>query len=222
MTEIDRSMVRPAPSNTRTAPDPVAGEPAPDPMGTMAEVRLYWIPLGAGQHVVRASGWVFEALIAWAQRRRRCALYHSALAVTVPDGRSVIEMTPTPDRHGERRGVVASGPVGTRWAGHLRLFRYEVHRWHGGTIPDEAEATATVDVSVDEACARRILDLVPSVPTPTWGRDELDAGEMWNSNSVTSWLLERGGIETTHLAPPNGGRAPGWDAGRVVAARSRP
>ena len=32
--------------------------------------------------------------------------------------------------------------------------------------------------------ARRLLDLVATVPTPVWGRDELDAGEMWNSNSV--------------------------------------
>jgi hypothetical protein len=52
-----------------------------------------------------------------------------------------------------------------------------------------------------------------------WGRDELDAGEMWNSNSVISWLLRRGGIDTTVVGPPPRGRAPGWSAGLVVAAR---
>jgi hypothetical protein len=59
---------------------------------------------------------------------------------------------------------------------------------------------------------------VPTVPTPVWGRDEFGAGEMWNSNSVTAWLLARAGIDTTDLAPPNGGRAPGWNAGLVVAS----
>ncbi len=43
---------------------------------------------------------------------------------------------------------------------------------------------------------------------------------MWNSNSVTSWILRSGGVDTTLLAPPNGGRAPGWDAGLVVAGRT--
>jgi hypothetical protein len=184
-----------------------------------AAVDLYWIPLGAGERVARASGKVFEALSAVVQRRRPCDLYHSALAVGVPEGRFVIEMTPIPDLDGEQRGVVAEGPVGTKWAGRFRLFRYEIRRWREGVIPDESEATSTVRVIVDLACAQRILGLVPSVPTPVWGRDELDAGEMWNSNSVTSWLLSRGEVDLTQIEPPNGGRAPGWSAGLVVAAR---
>ena len=68
--------------------------------------------------------------------------------------------------------------------------------------------------------ARRLIELVPTVPTPTWGRDELSTGEMWNSNSVTSWLLARSGVEVGGLGPPDGGRGPGWDAGLAVAARS--
>jgi hypothetical protein len=185
----------------------------------MCEVELLWIPLGVGQHVVRVSGRAFEALMAFVQRRPACALYHSALVVTVPDGRYVIEMTPVPDKHGENRGVVAGGAVGSTWLGKLRVFRYEIHRWHDGVIPDIDHAIAAMTLQLDFADARRLLDLVPSVPTPVWGRDELDAGEMWNSNSVTSWILHRSGIDTTPLAPPNGGRAPGWDAGLAVAAR---
>jgi hypothetical protein len=43
---------------------------------------------------------------------------------------------------------------------------------------------------------------------------------MWNSNSLIAWLLVRaGGIEVDELAPPPGGRAPGWTAGLVVAER---
>ncbi len=101
---------------------------------------LYWIPLGAGAHVVRLSGRLFEGAAATISRRPRCDLYHSALVVVLPEGRYTIEMTPVPDAEGERRGVVAEGAVGTRAAGRLRLFRYEVRRWPGGCIPDAAEA----------------------------------------------------------------------------------
>ena len=180
-------------------------------------MTLSWIPLGAGHHVVRASGRVFEALCAAVQRRHAQALYHSALEIIVPDGRFAIEMAPIPDTHGHSRGVVAEGPVGTSWAGRFRVFRYEIRRWRNGVIPDAQHATSTVVVGVDVAGAERLLDLVPSVPTAVWGRDELDAGEMWNSNSVTSWLLARSRFDTSHLVPPAGGRAPGWRAGLIVA-----
>ena len=186
----------------------------------MCTVELLWIPLGAGQHVVRLSGRAFEALIARVQHRPVCDLYHSALVVTVANSRYVIEMTPIPDRHGDQRGVVAEGAVGSAWLGKLRVFRYEIHCWNDGVIPDADQATATTTLQSAPADAQRLLDLVPEVPTPVWGRDELDTGEMWNSNSVTSWILHRGGVDTTQLAPPNGGRAPGWNAGLVVAART--
>jgi len=54
---------------------------------TSVTVELLWIPLGAGQHVVRISGRVFETLAALVARRPACDLYHSALVVTVPEGR---------------------------------------------------------------------------------------------------------------------------------------
>ena len=186
----------------------------------MCTVELLWIPLGAGQHVVRLSGRAFEALTAFVQHRQARDLYHSALVVTVADGRYVIEMTPIADRHGDQRGVVAEGAVGAAWLGKLRVFRYEIHCWNNGVIPDADQATASTTLQLAPADAQRLLDLVPEVPTPVWGRDEHNAGEMWNSNSVTSWILHRGGVDTTQLAPPDGGRAPGWNAGLVVAARN--
>ena len=183
-------------------------------------VDLYWIPLGAGAHVVRGSGRVFEFLAALFQRRPRCDLYHSALEIRVPEDRFVIEQTPVPDLHGERRGVVAGGSVGIRWAGRFRLFRYEIRCWRQGRIPDADEAIGSpVRLTSDLDAARRIVDLLPSIPTPTWGRDELDTGEMWNSNSVISWVVTRSAIDLARVHPPSGGRAPGWDAGRVVGAR---
>jgi hypothetical protein len=185
-----------------------------------ASVDLYWIPLGAGAHVVRLSGKVFEAISAFVHRRARCDLYHSALIVRVPEGHFVIEQAPVIDANGERRGVVAEGAVGTKWAGRFRLFRYEIRRWRDGRIPDANEAIASpVRLTNDLVLAESILSLLPSIPTPVWGRDELGAGEMWNSNSVVSWALTRGGVDIANVHPPSGGRAPGWHAGRVRAAR---
>jgi hypothetical protein len=184
-------------------------------------VDLYWIPLGAGAHVVRISGGIYETIAARIHRRARFDLYHSALIVTTVGGSFAVEMTPIADDRGPQdRGVVAEGPVGVRWAGMFRIFRYEIHRWRGGVIPDLAQAVGSpVRVTDDAALAQRVLDLVPLVPTPTWGRDELRAGDMWNSNSVVAWLLARAGLESAAGRPPPGGRAPGWDAG-IVAARS--
>jgi hypothetical protein len=168
---------------------------------------------------VRLNGRVFEAVAARLERRGPLDLYHSALEVQVPDGRFVIEMAPVRDGDGAARGVVAEGAVGSRLARRSRIFRYEIRRWRGGAIPDVEEAVASpVRLSSDPVVAGRVLELVPAVPTPVWGRDELDAGEMWNSNSLISWLLVGAGLDAAAIGPPRGGRAPGWSAG-VVAAR---
>ena len=184
-----------------------------------AGVYLYWIPLGAGAHVVRVCGKMFETLSAGIQRRRPCDLYHSALEVVVAQDRFIIEVTPIPAGDAGDRGVVGEGPVGDRLLGRFRLFRYEIRRWPHGVIPDVSYAVDVARVA-DAETAERILDLVPSVPTLVWGRDELGAGDMWNSNSVTSWLLARAGVDVSQLGPPVGGRAPGWDAGLVAAHRT--
>lgn len=182
-------------------------------------IDLYWLPLGAGGHSVRLNGLVFEAIASRLQHRDRAELYHSGLEVYVPEGRFVIEQAPAWGESGER-GVVAEGPVGTHAAGRFRLFRYEVRRWRDGVIPDVAEAVDSPQRLSDEPeRARRLLQLVPDVPTPVWGRDELGAGEMWNSNSIISWLIARTGLDVESIRPPAGGRAPGWRAGIVLAHR---
>jgi hypothetical protein len=118
--------------------------------------------------------------------------------------------------------VVATGAVGSRYVGWLRLFRYEVRCWRRGSIADLGEAVgAPRRLTSDPQVARRLLDLVTTVPRPVWGRDELKAGEMWNSNSVAAWLIASAGLHTDQLQPPSGGRAPGWLAGLEVARRSR-
>jgi hypothetical protein len=187
---------------------------------TESGIDLYWLPLGAGGHSVRLNGRIFEAIVARHERRSACDLYHSALEVRTPEGCFVIEQAPLGAEPATNRGVVAHGDVGARWAGRLRVFRYEVRRWRNGVIPDIGEAVDSPQrLSDDPRQAGHLLDLVPLVPTPVWGRDELGTGEMWNSNSVISWLLARSGMPTEGIRPPQNGRAHGWDAGLVVARR---
>lgn len=197
--------------------------PTPPVESTNPAVDLYWIPLGAGSRIVETSGRLFEAFSAMLGRRERCDLYHTALRISVAGGCFSIEQAPVPDEDGRARGVVAVGPVGTRPAGRLRMFRYEVRCWRDGIIPDLAEAVdSPIRLATDEDTARRILDLLPAVPTPVWGRDELSTGEMWNSNSVIAWVLTRSGVDLDSVEPPRHGRAPGWGAGRIVAEAAEP
>jgi len=195
------------------------------PDGTpAATIDLYWIPLGAGgAGFVRLNGRVYEAIQARRERRGRLDLYHTALELRVAEGSFIVENAwPSPDPDVASRGVVVEGPVFSRQLARLRLFRYEVRRWRNGVIPDVGEAVSSPQhLSSDPGQARRLLDLVASVPALMWGRDELGAGEMWNSNSVISWLLTRTGLPTKSIRPPAGGRAPGWEAGIVAALRQQ-
>ncbi len=190
---------------------------------TSSAVDLIWLPLGAGDNtgLVRRCGRAFEALSAYRQRRGRNDLYHSALEVHLDGQRYAIEMTPAWGMPAEAdRGVVGTGPVVLARLGRLRLFRYEIHAWVNGLIVDAGEAVgAPQRLSTDREHARSILELLPEFPTRTWGRDEQGTGDMWNSNSLTSWLLARSGHYGADIRPPENGRAPGWLAGLTVAGR---
>ncbi|MDA0163263.1 hypothetical protein OM076_23515 [Solirubrobacter ginsenosidimutans] len=193
---------------------------APDVV--LAAVDLYWIPLGAGGHSVRFNGQVFEAIDAARRRRRRRDLYHAAIVVQLDGDRYTIEVAPSPDADSASRGVVGTGAVGSRHLGALRVFRYEIRRWRNGSIPDLGAAVGGPRrLTTDPEVARRLLGLVAEVPRPVWGRDELKAGEMWNSNSVGAWLISSAGLAADGLRPPPRGRAPGWHAGLEVARRDR-
>jgi hypothetical protein len=185
-----------------------------------ARVNLFWLPLGAGDHCVHWNGRVYEVVVARHERRPVRELYHSALEVELGNDRFVIESAPAWGSKDSDRGVVCEGPVGLVWLGHSRFFRYEVRRWRNGTIPDASAAVGgPLQVSTVRSQVEQMLELVPSFPTATWGRDELRTGEMWNSNSLTAWLLAGSRHGTDQLQPPANGRAPGWSAGLVVAAR---
>jgi hypothetical protein len=207
----------------------VAFQPEPTdapvvPAGSQASIELYWLPLGAGGWFVRLNGRIWEAIHAYWERRRPLDLYHTALVVRVPEGRFVVENCwPIPDGDGASRGVLVEGPVGSRRLGRWRGLRYEVRRWPDGVIADANEAVASPQrLSQDPVVAHRLLALVGCLPNPVWGRDELQTGEMWNSNSVIAWLLTQSGLPTEAIRPPADGRVPGWQAGLVVARRQQP
>jgi hypothetical protein len=186
----------------------------------VAWVDLYWIPLGAGAAVpiVRWNGVLFETVAAKLEGRAVRDLFHAGLEVGIGEDRYVIEMAPAWGAGSAGAQVVGVGPVGTRWLGRSRFFRYQVRCWRDGIIPDLAYAVDSPRRVIDGADqARRLLDLAPQFPTATWGRDEMHTGDMWNSNSLVAWLLAGCGVDTSVIQPPAGGRAPGWNAGLVVA-----
>ena len=169
---------------------------------------------------MRVNGLVYEAFAAWHGRRERRDLYHSALILTTDRTEYTVEMTPIRAADGPVRGVVAEGPVGSALLRRFKLFRYEVRVWASGVIPDIDEAVDSPQLLSEElAVAQRMLDLAPQIPPLVWGRDELHTGEMWNSNSLISWLVVRSGLDVDAVRMPANGRAPGWDAGIVVARR---
>jgi hypothetical protein len=186
-------------------------------------VELFWLPLGAGGFVVRRICLWYEARAARRDRRPAQPLFHSALRVTVGGSSYIVEMAPVWNLSVPQRGVVAEGAVGHGRLGRWRAFRYEVRCWAGGRIPDVAEAIdSPLRVADDTSAAVRVLELVPLVPPLTWGRDELQLGEMWNSNSLVAWLLAGSDIDVADVRPPLGGRAPGWEAGLRLAHRDQP
>ena len=73
------------------------------------------------------------------------------------------------------------------------------------TIPDLGHPVGRVPLSEDSEAVRHVVELVRTVPTPVWGL-------RWNSNSMVAWVLTRAGL-AEGIAPPSGGRAPGWGAG---------
>jgi hypothetical protein len=182
-------------------------------------VELLWLPLGARGHSVRVGGKVYETVAALLGRRQMRDIYHSVLNVRVPEGRFVIEMGPVADVNGARRGVVVEGPVASVLAGRFRIFRYEVRCWRDGITAYDYAVDSPRRITDDPRQAERLLELVRDVPALTWGRDQLRTGEMWSCNSLTSWLLTRSGLCEDSIRPPDGGRAPGWTAGAVIARR---
>ena len=181
---------------------------------------LFWLPLGAGGHFVRWNGRAYERIAAHREHRAAVDLYHCGLMLHLDDITYAVEMGPVWNISDADRGVVCEGPVGTKWLGRFRAFRYEMRCWPQGHIPDVAEAVdSPVRTTEDRSRVAAVFEVLSDTPALTWGRDELRTGEMWNSNSVVAWALARTGHDMHSIVPPRGGRAPGWGAGLKLAGR---
>lgn len=185
-------------------------------------VELWWLPVGAGGHlVIHTSRW-WELFQARREHRSPEPLFHAALELFVDDARYVIELAPAWGQPARPHAIVATGPVGLRRLGRLRLFRYEVRCWPDGILPDREYAVdSPTTFPLTQASARVLLESLPGVPTLTWGRAVTPTGDMWNSNSLVSWLLTTVGVDAARLAPPTPARAPGWAAGIALAQTAR-
>lgn len=186
----------------------------------MARAELWWIPVGAGGHVTRHTSRWWELFQAHRDHRSPQPLFHTALEIFVDETRYLIEMTPAWGQPAGPRGVIITGPVGLRSLGKWRIFRYEVRCWPHGVLPDKTYAVESpVPLQLTRDQALGLLRRISSLPCHVWGKDSFGIGDMWNSNSLISWLLETTGIDASQIRPPVGGRAPGWAAG-VFAART--
>ncbi|KAA9135804.1 hypothetical protein [Microbacterium caowuchunii] len=182
-------------------------------------VLLWWVPVGAGGHIVIHTSRWWELLQARRQRRAPQPLFHAALEVFHGGTRHLIEMTPAWGTPSVPHGVVATGSVGAKWLAQSRLFRYEVRCWADGILPDREWAVDS-PIAFAVSDAHTLLSRVSAVPRLIWGRDELGCGDMWTSNSLVAWLLQTTAIDAAQVRPPRHGSAPGWAAG-IVAARMR-
>ncbi len=180
-------------------------------------VDIYWMPVAAGT-ASRIRLWslaAWEACDAFVHRRKRAALYHSALKVRTPAAEDfTIELTPVFGF--EPVPPAMTGPVGFRGADRFRLFRYQMRCIRAAQLPDEEWAVSQARLSEDPVVAERIIAAAAEVPPLTWGRRTKGTTEMWTSDSAISWLLRRVGLDAGSVKIPEGGRAPGWRAGLEV------
>jgi hypothetical protein len=196
-----------------------AGEPGKTGRVSESFVDLLWIPVAAGTpRAQQMSLALWEAIMAAASRRRRATLYHPAMKVGLDGVTYTMELTPV--FVGEPSVPAMTGPVGFRGADRFRFFRYQLRCFEADMLPDEEWAPGPpIRLAGNRDLAQRMLDLAPAVPPYVWGRRVNGTSEMWTSASVVSWMLMQAGIDARSIAIPEGGRAPGWDAGIEVAER---
>ena len=185
-----------------------------------AWVDLYWLPLGAGGHVVRWNGRVYEWWSARREHRAAADLYHCGLMVCLDGVTYAVEMGPVWNVSDAGRGVVAEGPVGATWLGRFRAFRYEVRCWPGGRIPDVAEAVESPVRANAQATAELEFHISPA---PSSSLPQVRTGISRNIASTAATVAGSEVVRTGHdmdtVVPPQGGRAPGWTSGLVLAHR---
>jgi hypothetical protein len=183
-------------------------------------LELSWIPVGAGTTFQRLSLVLYEVIASRLARRPRATLVHAGLTGALQGRPFTIELMPAPAGPNGRGEV--SGPVGVRWAGRFRLFRYQVCVLDAAALPDQQWAIVpALRLAEGPETIRRVLSLTRQVPAHTWGRRAPGHREMWTSDSCVSWILARAAIDLSSVAPPERCVAPGWSAGLLEERRAR-
>jgi hypothetical protein len=179
---------------------------------------LLWIPVGAGTRFQRLTLNVYERLWAKLARRPRSTLVHAGLKLACGGQRFTVELMPAPRGRADHGEV--TGPVGLRWLGRLRWFRYQVCVFERAALPDEQWVVGSpIVVASGTEAVSRLVALAKEVPAHTWGRRAPGAAEMWTSDSAISWMLVKAGLDPGACAPPSECIAPGWSAGIFEARR---
>ena len=197
---------------------------------------LYWLPLGAGGHSVRVQ----RPHLRGGGRSPRCAA--AAPSVTTSTTRRSTGDDagghPTQSRWSAAKalvsaeaadhGAVAGGargqpPARPLGAVSIRDPLLSVAA-RSQTSRRRLRAPAAADRRPCSCSGGSVLELVPlrsDLRSGGWTRSQ--TGEMWNSNSLVSWLLvsHRPDVGRADRLPV-GGRAPGWQAGIAVAAPRSP
>jgi hypothetical protein len=165
-----------------------------------------------------AKGW--ERLRALKAGRSPRELLHVALEVQLDSStKFVIELVPAgfgPAR--TSTGVVGNGPILSRALGWMRMFQYEIRRWKNGVVEAKDKSTrppSTYVITRDQAL--QIIDGASRAPRHPWGQDVLGNGDMWNSNSLVSFVLVSAGMDPAAIEPPASADWPGWDTGVALA-----
>jgi len=90
-------------------------------------------------------------------------------------------------------------------------FSYGIRVWRNGELEDESEALDKVRVSISCKVAKCVVENASNVPI--FGYGESKHGDLWSSNSIPSYLLQRCGIDAEGVPIPGPAHVPGWDAG---------
>ena len=182
-----------------------------------SHAELHWIPVGAGTRFQRRSLLLYEWVAARLSHRRALTLVHAGVTGALGGQPFTLELMPAPGGPNLRGEV--TGPVGAKWAGRLRLFRYQVCLLEKAELPDQRWAVSPpLLLTDDSATVTKIQEFSRRVPAYTWGRRRRGHPEMWTSDSALSWILAMAGVEDQSIAPPPESRAPGWYAGIAEAA----
>ncbi len=153
-----------------------------------ASVDLYWLPLGAGGRVVRWCGRLYESWAAWREHRDRAALFHAGLMLRLDDTAFAVEMGPVWNVTEPDRGVLLEGPSARGGSAVSGLPATRCGAGRAATFPDLARRCDPVRTTHEPGTVAGRPGRAPAAAAAhTWGRDELGAGEMWNSNSAVAW-----------------------------------